>query len=109
MAPTFDQLPSAIQELTNLITSIYADVIDIKFSVLPPKDEVLGVDEAAAFLKCKPSTIYRIAREGKVKSFIRLKKRYFFKNDLVEYLKNGFSQSNDDGYVKSNILKTKKK
>jgi hypothetical protein len=79
MVPTFDQLPSVIQELKNLITSISTDVIDIKSKVAPANNTILDVDEASAFLKCKTSTLHRLARDGEVNSFKRLKQRYFLK------------------------------
>ncbi len=109
MVPTFDQLPSEIQELKDLITSIYNDVITIKSTVAPVSNQPLGIEEASAFLSCRPSTLYKLARTGKVNSFKRLKKCYFFKHDLIKYLENGASLKNDKEYVESHLVKSKNK
>ena len=109
MVPTFDQIPSAIQELKNLIISISTDVIDIKSKVEPANNDILDVNQASAFLKCKTSTLHRLARYGDVKSHKRLKQRYFIKKDLIEYIEKGSSIKNDAEYVKAHLLKSKKK
>lgn len=53
------------------------------------KDEFLTVKETAAFLKLSVPTIYGLINKGQLPVMKRSKRCYFFKNDLVNYLKEG--------------------
>ncbi len=52
-------------------------------------DEVLTVPEAAKFLSLKQQTIYSLIRRKLLPAMKRSKQYYFFRADLVEYLKQG--------------------
>jgi excisionase family DNA binding protein len=54
-----------------------------------PEDKLLTVPEAAEFLSLSVQTIYTLNSKKKLPVTKRSKRCYFFKSDLLEYLKQG--------------------
>lgn len=50
-------------------------------------DELMNIKEAAAFLKCAVSTMYRDTAAGAIPCIHKGKRVLFLKSDLIEWLK----------------------
>ncbi len=83
---TFDQLPAAISLLIREVSSI-----KLALQSAPPEqaDQLLTVDQAAAFLTLAKPTIYAMLSRGELPNLKRGKRVYFQKSDLLNYLKEG--------------------
>ncbi|KAF0202241.1 MAG: mobilizable transposon Xis [Bacteroidetes bacterium] len=83
---TFDQLPAAISLLIREVNSL-----KIALQLAPPEqaDQLLTVDQAAAFLSLAKPTIYAMLSRGELPNLKRGKRVYFQKSDLLRYLKEG--------------------
>ena len=52
-------------------------------------DDVMNLNQVADYLSVKPSKIYEYVSNNLIKSYKPLgKKRYFFKNDIDEFIKS---------------------
>jgi len=74
-----DNLEKKFDRVTNALES--------KASV-PDKEEPLTVGQAADFLNLKKNSIYYMTSKGLIPYFKRGKYLYFFKNDLIEWLRD---------------------
>lgn len=83
---TFDQLPAAISLLIREVNSLKQFL-----QSTPPEtaDQLLTVDQAAAFLTLAKPTIYAMLSRGELPNLKRGKRVYFQKSDLLNYLKEG--------------------
>jgi excisionase family DNA binding protein len=83
---TFDQLPAAISLLIREVNSL-----KLALQAAPPEqaDQLLTVDQAAAFLTLAKPTIYAMISRGDLPNLKRGKRVYFQKSDLLNYLKEG--------------------
>lgn len=53
------------------------------------KDEFVKVEEAAAYMDLKESTLYAYARTKKIRHYKRGANLYFSKNDINDYIRKG--------------------
>jgi len=92
---SFDQLPQAVNQLTNEVSELKNLIIE---SQEPKKTEqteqLLTVQEAAEFLKLTVPTIYSKVSKGELPVMKRSKRLYFSSTELLEYLKGGRKKSN---------------
>lgn len=57
----------------------------------------LTIDEAAEFLHLSKSHLYRLTSKGEIPHYKPTGKRiYFFRNDLIEFLKSGKVRTNQE-------------
>lgn len=87
-------------ELTDIIRATVAEtvtnVLHRQTSSRQPTDEILSVDEAAAFLRLAKQTVYELNSKGELASMKKGKRLYFLRADLVNYLKSGRRKTNDE-------------
>lgn len=85
------------QELESLIQNAVHSVIGIK-SIQPQEvqDELLTVQQAGKFLSLSVPTIYGLIHRNQLPVMKRSKRCYFSKKELLEYLKKGRKQTNED-------------
>jgi len=76
----------------------------------PEKEELLTVQEAAAFLSLSVPTIYSKVNKGELPVMKRSKRLYFSNYELMEYLKQGRIKTNSelDQEADSYLQKTKR-
>jgi excisionase family DNA binding protein len=74
-------------------------------------EKPIGLEEAATFLDIEPPTIYKLAPKGEIPCHKQGRKWYFFKSELVEWIKSGQpKKSNDfDEDVEAEFLAAQKK
>lgn len=83
--------PIRLNELDILIQNSVRKVLG---EIIPPisnqgNDEILTVDEAAAYLKVKRPTIYGYLYNKQIKSFKKRGRVYFKKSTLVDWVNEG--------------------
>lgn len=89
------------EEINQRFDLIEASLRDIneKLSVIPSKadqDELLGVHEAAEFLKLSVSTVYHKISKRQLPYIKKTRKCYFSKKELVAYLREGTTRTTED-------------
>ena len=62
----------------------------------PPGDELLTIEQAAEFLSLTKPTIYTMVSRGMIPSMKRSKRLYFSREDLMNYIKRGRRETNDE-------------
>lgn len=94
--PTFDQLPEAFCQFSNTLEENNRLLRQLLNQTNEPiSDKPLTAIEAAKFLDLALPTIYSKVSRNEMPSIKRGKRLYFFKDQLVEYLKNGLRQTAD--------------
>lgn len=98
---SFDQLPSAVSQLSSKLDRIEKLLLS-KTSLEPDQNELLTIDEAAKFLNLAKQSIYgKVSRnEIPVLKPAGTKRLYFSKTDLLAYLKAGRIRTRDE--IKAN-------
>ena len=84
---TFDSLPNMVYELKekmDYFTSIVESLKPVK-----EQNKLLTIEEAAELLDLKVSTIYSKVNKNELPFMKKGKKLYFFKNELLSYVKSG--------------------
>ena len=99
MNNSFD-LIETLRSLETRSQNIETLLLDIKQAKAPEvqneKEELLTVQETAAFLKLSVPTIYLKVSQRELSSMKRSKRLYFSKKDLIEYLKAGKRKSSQE-------------
>jgi len=101
------------EQLGHLIKDSIRTVLSEKISTINQDEYIseqpLTVRQAAKFLNLSPSTIYSLVRHKAI-PYTKLSKRlYFFKKDLIEYLKKGRNKTIDEIKAELNQYLVKKK
>ncbi len=90
---TFDQLPQAVGELLDKVDGVICrlDKMRDADTAPPEKDDnkVMSLDEACQFIGKARSTMYSLTSENRIPYRKCGNKLYFFKKELVEWIKNG--------------------
>ena len=91
--PTFDQLPQAVGELLDKVDYLISR-LDEKEDAQPAfsdrdHDKVMTLDEACQFIGKARSTMYSLTSENRIPYRKCGNRLYFFKNELLEWIKNG--------------------
>lgn len=86
--PTFDTLPEAVGLLMREVNSIKLLLEQQNFSKVD-NEKPLTVSEACAFLNLAQPTIYSLHSRNEIPAMRKNGRLYFFKQDLVDYLKSG--------------------
>jgi len=106
---TFEQLPQAVSLLFDKLDYIEKLLLDAKADAKEPiqKDEILSVQEAAAFLKLAVPTIHTMVSRAEIPANKAGKKLYFLRDELTDWIKQGRKktakelQREADNYLKS--------
>ena len=87
------QIKNPFEALEARLYNIEALLTEIKHQpaaqASQPEDEVLTVEQTAAFLKLAKQTVYGLISKGQLPVMKRSKRCYFSKSDLLDYLKQG--------------------
>lgn len=83
---TFEQLPSAVQNIGNQLEEIKSMMLDSTRSI-EKEDEIFTVQEAAEFLKLSVPTIYSKTSKNEIPFNKRGKRLYFSKFQLEAYIR----------------------
>ncbi|WP_051638140.1 helix-turn-helix domain-containing protein [Maribacter sp. Hel_I_7] len=90
--PTLEQTPRMVLELNKKL-----DLFLEKFSFTNlSKDEIeqpIEIDEACSYLKESKDSLYKKARKGLIPCHKKNGRLYFFKSELLEWIKSGNSNS----------------
>lgn len=100
-ALSFDELPGAVQSLTSLVKDLAKEVIELRKQIRilsgePSKSvEFVGIDEAVRILGKAKSTIYGLAREGRLPAYkVPGEKEWrFISSELIEFVKGNKRES----------------
>lgn len=88
---TFENLPNAVSLLINKIDSLESL---IKGQAEPnTKDRLLTVQETAEFLSLSVPTIYGLISKKQIPNMKRSKRVYFSEADLIQYIKDGKTET----------------
>lgn len=98
---SFDELPGAVQSLTSLVKDLAKEVLELRQQIRilsgePSKSvEFVGIDEAVRILGKAKSTIYGLAREGRLPAYkVPGEKEWrFISSELVEFVKGNKRES----------------
>ncbi len=98
---TFDELPSAVSSLVNLVRELADEVRELRAQLTSergkPKSNTkfIGLAEAREILGKAKSTVYRLAKEGLVPAYkVPGEKEWrFIESELVEHVKENKRQS----------------
>jgi hypothetical protein len=60
------------------------------------KDRI-GIEDALKLLKCSNPTLLKYIREGKVKAYGTPRKRYFFRSEVIESIRNMYPDYTREG------------
>lgn len=104
---TFDSLPNMVYELKEKM-DYFTSIVE---SLKPAKEsnKLLTIDEAAKLLDLKVSTMYSKANKNELPFMKKGKKLYFFKSELLSYVKSGKIPSIEEIHDRAkNYLNNKK-
>jgi excisionase family DNA binding protein len=109
--PTWDQMPSYLHYLSEKL-----GLIEERLNTPTPKEGIeapIDIEEAAQFIKKEVPTIYTLVQKRKIPSHRQGKKLYFFKTELVEWIKAGdsydpASQEAEDKFLAANAHKKRR-
>lgn len=65
--------------------------------MLDPKEEILTIEEAIQFLKVGKTTLYRLARDGKVPARKISREWRFVKSQLIQWINEKATTNNASG------------
>ncbi len=92
---TFEQLPKAVILLTNEISELKGLLIQKQeHPPTPLPENPIHIQDAAQFLGLSVPTMYSKVSKGEVPVTKRGKRLYFFRSELLKYLKEGRKKSN---------------
>jgi excisionase family DNA binding protein len=90
---TFEGLPMAISSLAEEVMQIKALILET--STNDGSDSVLTIEEASDLLHVKKQTLYRYASKGLIPHHKKAGRNYFFKNELIDWIKSGNQRAFD--------------
>ena len=98
---TFDELPSAVSSLVNLVRELANEVRELRAQLTSERGnqksntKFIGLAEACEILGKAKSTVYRLAKEGLVPAYkVPGEKEWrFIESELVEHVKENKRQS----------------
>jgi len=109
--PTFDQLPETVMGLSKQVSKLETLILSItnqgKHQTI---EHPLPIEAAAEFLNLSKPTIYSKVSRGELPYSKRGKRLYFFKSELLAYLKQGHQKTNSEIEAEAHTyLRTNKK
>ena len=90
---TFDGLPMAISSLAEEVKQIKALILES--STNDGADSVLTIDETSEFLHVQKQTLYKYVSKGIIPHHKKGGRNYFFKNELIDWIKSGNKRAFD--------------
>ncbi|MBO0592931.1 helix-turn-helix domain-containing protein [Cellulophaga sp. E16_2] len=107
---TFEQLPNAVILLTKEINDLKNLLIQKQENSTPKLPEnPIHIQEAAQFLGLSVATMYSKVSKGELPVTKRGKRLYFFRSELLSYLKEGSKKSNAEIEAEADAYLSNKK
>ncbi|MEI6059433.1 MAG: helix-turn-helix domain-containing protein [Bacteroidota bacterium] len=97
--PTFENLPSVVNELQNDVTWIKRFLQQQESLVQNPSTDdgkFLTVPEAARFLGLATQTVYGLIHRKQIPCMKRQKRVYFSKQELIKWIESGRMKTRDE-------------
>lgn len=94
MEVNFIKLQNDVKETKSLLLSLISSHQNARST--NDVEQVLTVEECAAFLHLSKATIYKKISTGELPVSKKAKRCYFLRSDLIEYLKKDRVQTNDE-------------
>jgi len=92
---TFDQLPTAVTELTNEISELKRLIVEKgETQTTETPEQFLTIQEASQLLNLTVPTLYSKVSRRELPVMKRGKRLYFSKTELIDYIKDGRKKSN---------------
>ena len=86
---TFEQLPQAIIQLYDKLDNIERLILAQGNPASSEADQILTIEEAAAFARLSKATLYGLVSRSEIPSMKKGKRLYFSKQELTEWIKAG--------------------
>lgn len=86
---TFEQLPRAISQLYTKLDSIEKLILAKSGPTQDQADQLLTIEEAAAFAHLSKATLYGLVSRSEVPCMKKGKRLYFSKLELTQWIKSG--------------------
>jgi len=90
---TFEGLPLAISSLAEEVMQIKALILET--STNDGADSLLTMEETSEFLHVKKQTLYSYVSKGLIPHHKKAGRNYFFKNELIDWIKSGNKRAFD--------------
>jgi excisionase family DNA binding protein len=90
---TFEGLPLAISSLAEEVMQIKALLLET--STNDGADSLLTIEETSEFLHVKKQTLYSYVSKGLIPHHKKAGRNYFFKNELIDWIKSGNKRAFD--------------
>jgi excisionase family DNA binding protein len=90
---TFEQLPQAVGQLCDRLTTIEQLLLD-SHKPQPASEDLLTIAQAAKFLNLSVPTIYSKVSRAEIPVNKRGKRLYFYRSELAEWIKGGRKRTN---------------
>jgi excisionase family DNA binding protein len=86
---TFNNLPQAVNYLTEQVEKIYQLLMTMQQQKVNPQHQLIDIDKACQIVQKAKPTIYRLARTGLIPVYKRGKKLYFYEDELLKWIETG--------------------
>jgi len=94
---SFDQLPTAVTELTNEISELKRLIVEKgEDQSTESPEQFLTIQEASQLLNLTVPTLYSKVSRRELPVMKRGKRLYFSKTELIDYIKDGRKKSNSE-------------
>ena len=111
MELTFDQLPKAVQDISDKVNNIERLLLAKSETELSETPDLLTIQQAAQFISLSVPTMYGLVQRAKIPVNKRGKRLYFSKKELTDWIKAGRKKTNDEIAIEANkyLQKNKKR
>lgn len=86
---TFNNLPQAVNYLTEQVEKIYQLLMTMQQQKVNPQHQLIDIDKAYQIVQKAKPTIYRLARTSLIPVYKRGKKLYFYEDELLKWIETG--------------------
>ncbi len=107
MINPFDLIDSRLSNIENILLDLNRN--RVLGEVAQAGTEILTVAQSAEFLSLKVATIYSLISRREIPHFKKGKRVYFFKQELIDYLKEGRKKTNTELEAEATIYVANKK
>lgn len=95
--PTFEQLPKAVSEINAKMDFILQELRTLGANKQDSLPDMITLEECASFLGKTTSTLYTMTSKGTIPYHKGGNKLYFFKNEIIEWLKKDNEPTSSTG------------
>lgn len=106
---TFEQLPSAIAQLTFEVKEIKRLILEKSPESSQETDQILNVQQTSELISLSIPTIYGLVHQSMIPFMKKGKKLYFSKVELISWIKTGRRKTKAEIISEANQLLVRKK